>query len=323
MDNNENNNLYESKTNEIPIFFASDDNYVPFLAVSIKSMLENASKEYYYNIYILTEGISDKNKTKLKTYETTNSQISFIELSDYITKIKDRLTSTLRDYYTESIFYRIFIASLCPQYKKAIYLDCDIVVLGDISKFYNIDLGDNILGAVTDDVINGNEDFKIYAKYGVGVDHTKYFNSGVLLMNLDEYRKQKIQQRFVYLLVKHNFETAAPDQDYLNVLCYGKVKYIDKGWDKMSTDENFDGELNLIHYNNFKKPWYYDDVPYGKYFWEYAKKTNYYEDILKIKNSFTQEHHNSKLAGAEKLVEMTKRIVASDKNFYKTLNKQR
>lgn len=303
----------------IPIFFATDDNYVPYLAVAIKSMLENASSDYFYKIHILTEGISNKNKDRLKAYETPNSEITYIELSNYIAKIKDRLTSTLRDYYTESIFYRIFIASLCPEYDKAIYLDCDIVVLGDISKFYNIDLEDNILGAITDDVINGNEDFKIYSQLGVGVDPDKYFNSGVLLMNLDEYRKQKIQQRFVYLLIKHNFETAAPDQDYLNVLCKNKIKYIDKGWDKMSTDTNFDGELNLIHYNNFKKPWLYDNVPYEEHFWKYAKMTDFYEDILRIKDSFTSEMAKDKEQGAINLVLLTKRIVESDKNFYKVL----
>jgi len=182
--------LLKKPLKTIPIFFAADDNYVPFLAVSIKSMLDNASKYYFYNIYILTEGISIENQKRLEKYQTQNSKIHFVELSSYITKIKDRLASTLRDYYTESIFYRIFIAALHPELKKAIYLDCDIVVLGDISKLYNTNLGDNILGAVTDDVISGNEDFKIYAKYAVGVDHTQYFNSGVLVMNLEEYRKQ-------------------------------------------------------------------------------------------------------------------------------------
>ena len=69
-----------------------------------------------------------------------------------------------------------------------------------------------------------------------------------------------------------------------------------------------------------RKPWYYDDVPYGEYFWEYAKKTDYYEDILDIKNNFTEEKHQAKLAGAVKLVELTNSIVNSEKNFYKVLN---
>ena len=191
-------------TNEkpiIPIFFASDDNYVPFMAVAIKSLLENASKEYFYNIHILNTGINEDNQKRLHELETPNSKIYFKDLTENVIKIRDRLDATLRDYYTESIFYRIFIAALYPEYKKVIYLDGDIVVLDDISKMYNIDLEGNIFGVITDDVINTTPQFVTYAKEGVGVDN--YFNSGVLLMDLDEYRKAKVQERFVYLLVNN------------------------------------------------------------------------------------------------------------------------
>ena len=76
----------------------------------------------------------------------------------------------------------------------------------------------------------------------------------------------------------------------------------------------------LEHYNNFRKPWYYDDVPYGRYFWEYAPKTNYYDRIMEIKNGFTQEMADKHIKGAEGLVAQTIRIIASDKNFRKVLN---
>lgn len=306
-------------TNEkpiIPIFFASDDNYIPFLAVAIKSLLDNASNEYFYNIHILNTGISEQNQKRLIELETPNSKIFFKDLTQNVIKIRDRLDSTLRDYYTESIFYRIFIATLYPEYKKAIYLDCDIVIVDDISKMYNIDLKGNIFGVITDDVINTTPLFVVYAKEGVGVDN--YFNSGVLLMDLDEYRKERIQEKFVYLLVKYNFETAAPDQDYLNVLCQNKVMFLEKGWDRMPIGE-YDGELHLIHYNNFKKPWYYDDVMYGEYFWEYAKRTNFYNDIKKIRDDFTEEKAQKRLEGVGKLVEQVQRILDDPKNFAKVL----
>lgn len=306
-------------TNEkpiIPIFFATDDNYIPFLAVAIKSLLDNASKDYFYNIHILNTGIKEENQKRLHELETSNSKIYFKDLTEKVVRIRDRLDSTLRDYYTESIFYRIFIASLYPEYHKAIYLDCDIVVIDDISKMYNINLNGNIFGVITDDVINTNPQFVTYAKEAVGVDN--YFNSGVLLMDLDEYRKAKIQERFVYLLVKYNFETAAPDQDYLNVLCQGKVMFLEKGWDRMPIGE-YDGELHLIHYNNFKKPWYYDDVMYGEYFWEYAKKTNFYNEIKKTREEFTEEKATKRLEGVGKLVEQTIRILNDPKNFARVL----
>ena len=306
-------------TNEkpiIPIFFASDDNYIPFLAVAIKSLLDNASNEYFYNIHILNTGISEQNQKRLIELETPNSKIFFKDLTQNVIKIRDRLDSTLRDYYTESIFYRIFIATLYPEYKKAIYLDCDIVIVDDISKMYNIDLKGNIFGVITDDVINTTPLFVVYAKEGVGVDN--YFNSGVLLMDLDEYRKERIQEKFVYLLVKYNFETAAPDQDYLNVLCQNKVMFLEKGWDRMPIGE-YDGELHLIHYNNFKKPWYYDDVMYREYFWEYAKRTNFYNDIKKIREDFTEEKAQKRLEGVGKLVEQVQRILDDPKNFARVL----
>jgi len=87
----------------------------------------------------------------------------------------------------------------------------------------------------------------------------------------------------------------------------------------MSTDENYDGELYIIHYNNFRKPWYYNNVPYEKYFWEYAKRTNYYDYIKGLKEKFTPEMAEKHIKGAEGLVEQTIRIINSDKNFKKIL----
>jgi lipopolysaccharide biosynthesis glycosyltransferase len=140
-------------------------------------------------------------------------------------------------------------------------------------------------------------------------------------MDLDKYREEGVLDTFIHLLTTYNFETAAPDQDYLNAICKGKIKYLEKGWDLMPVGEKYDGEIHLIHYNNFRKPWSYNDVPYGDVFWKYAEKTNFYEDILKIKNSLTDEMVEKHIKGAMVLVEQTKRIVNSDKNFRKVLFK--
>ena len=311
--------MYKNERKIIPIFFATDDNYVPFLAVAIKSLLDNASPDYFYNIHILTEGLSNENIAKLEENTTENSKLIIDLMGECVADIESNLNASLRDYYTISIFYRLFIAKLYPEYRRAIYLDCDLVVIGDISKLYNIDTEGNIFGVVVDDVIASNPKFREYARLGVGVDDNKYFNSGMLLMDLDKYREEDILNKFLHLLIKYNFETAAPDQDYLNVLCKDKVKYLERGWDRMSTDEDYVGEVYIVHYNNFRKPWYYDNVPYGKYFWEYASKTNYYEQIMQIKNGFNDEMAERHLMGAEGLVEKTIRIVNSEKNFRKVL----
>lgn len=302
---------------EIPIFFSTDDNYVPFLTVALHSIIENASKEYDYRVIVLNSGIAKENKEKILNLENENFKIEFADVNKKINDITAKLTNGLRDYYSNSIYYRIFIPSLFPKFKKALYLDADIVVVDDISKLYFEELGENLLGAITDDVVNANESFKQYAISVLGIKPENYFNSGILVMNLEKFREENVESKFVHLLSKYNFDTIAPDQDYLNYLCRGKVKYIHKGWDKMPfTGEDISGEdLHLIHYNMFQKPWYYSDVPYEKYFWEYAKKSSFYEDISKMKETYTPEQkQNDDLAGID-LVKRSERIMDSKATF--------
>lgn len=303
--------------NTIPIFFASDDNYIPFLSVAISSLLENASKEYDYDIIILTSGLKDENMQKIKAYEKDGVNIRFEDVRPKVKNIVEDLALRLRDYYSVSIYYRLFIPSLYPEYKKAIYLDADIVLVDDIAKMYNEDLNGYLVASVTDDVVNSHEAFKKYSEEMIGIRPEKYFNSGVLLMNLEEFRKEKIEEKFLHLLGKYNFDVICPDQDYLNFLCKGKVKYLDKGWDRMPLpDEMFDdNNLHLIHYNNFHKPWNYDDVLYSDIYWNCAKKSNSYEEIMSLKGKYTQEDMRKDDEGFVNLVNQSRRISASDFTF--------
>lgn len=306
---------------EIPIFFSTDDNYVPFLTVALHSLIDNSSTNYNYKTIILNSGLSNENVDTLKRMETENFKIQFADVNEKIKEISEDLSLRLRDYYSNSIYYRIFIPSLFPDYEKALYLDADIVVIDDIAKLYFEDLGDNLVGAITDDVVNGNESFKKYSEVALGLEPNKYFNSGILVMNLEKFREEKIEDKFIHLLSTYNFDTIAPDQDYLNYLCKGKVKYIHKGWDRMPVEDNSfsDEDLHLIHYNMFQKPWHYDGVQYEKFFWEYAQKSSFYNDMVKMKENYTKEQMiNDNLAG-EKLVEHSERIINSENTFNSVL----
>ena len=183
--------------NTIPIFFTVDDKYVPFLAVALQSLIENSSEKNYYLIKILYTSITEENQEKIKKYEKENVNIEFVDLNYYINKIKNKLYT--RDYYSVTTYFRLFIPNLYPQYNKALYLDCDIVLLADVAELYNIDMGDNLVAAAPDDVIQKIEVFQEYVEKVVGVaDYRNYFNAGVLLMNLDELRKFDFQEKFLY-----------------------------------------------------------------------------------------------------------------------------
>lgn len=279
----------ENNLEVIPIFYAVDDGYVPFLAVSIHSLIENSSKEYYYAIKVLYTNICEENKKKILKYERDNVKIEFVDLNYYIEEIKDKLFT--RDYYTKTTYFRLFIPNIYPQYNKVIYLDSDTVLLGDVAELYLQDMGSNLVAVVPDDIIQNEEIFQEYVEKVVGVaDYRKYFNAGVLVMNLDEMRKSKFQEKFLYLLETVKF-AVVQDQDYLNRLCKGRTKILENGWNRMPVPNNKTKveKLNLIHYNLNYKPWHYDGIVYEEYFWQYAEKTEYYEDIKNIKDNYSEE----------------------------------
>ncbi len=281
--------LKRNKSKSIPIFFAIDDNYIPFLAVTLKSLIAHASPKKMYFINILYTHISEENKEKIKKYEKENVCIDFIDLSESITEIEEKLYT--RDYYSRTTYFRLFIPELFPQLDKALYLDSDLVIMADVALLYDIDLKNNLIGAVPDDSVQVVKSFQDYVEKVVGVSsYKKYFNAGVLSMNLKALREIKFLDKFLYLLDSVRYKVAQ-DQDYLNRLCKGRVKLLDNTWNRMPIggDTIPREDLKIIHYNLSYKPWHFEGILYREYFWEYAKQTEFYDDIMNIKNSYRPE----------------------------------
>lgn len=306
-----------NRQDEITVFYACDDRYIPYLSVSLLSLIENADKNKVYNILILNNGMLEENKTKILKMAAQNIKIQFVDVSKQLQLIADKLS--LRDYYSLSIYFRIFIPTMFPNLDKAIYLDSDTVVLADIAELFSVELGDNLAAAVPDAVVASEDVFIRYADEGVGVPYRRYFNSGVMLMNLAEMRRCDLEGQFVYLLNTYHFNTICPDQDYLNVICKDRVEYLDSGWNKMSVDSSPCEKLNLIHFNMYFKPWLYSDVPYQEYFWKYAKKSSYYEEILLQKSNFGEDDKQKDVEAGWHLRETAKAICAEPNNFKNTL----
>ena len=291
------------KQNQIPIFFATDDNYIPFLSVALQSLTDNVSPDNEYIIKILYVDIKDENKKKILKYNANNVNIEFVDLSYYIEEVKDQLFT--RDYYTNTTYFRLFISNLYPQYNKVLYLDSDIVVLKDVAELYNIDIEGKLIAAAPEDVIQNNKVYQEYVEKVVGMaSYKQYFNAGVVLMNLDEFRKFDFQEKFLYLLKTVKF-AVIQDEDYLNRLCKGRVRLLDTVWNRepvpVNAEKNDRDEIKIIHFAYLYKPWHFDDVLYQEYFWEYAKKTPYYDEILKIKEAYTEKERFKELEADQNL----------------------
>ena len=313
------NNIHEISNKEIPIFFSSDDNYIPYLDIAIASLIDNASKDYKYRIIILNTGLQQNNIDKIMQNQRDDFTIDFVDISKEVESIKARFKNVY--HFSVVTYYRLFIASLFPQYDKIVYLDCDLVVLGDVSELYNTDLGGNIFGAAPEQFVQNTPEFRLYAEKALGVCPSNYVNAGVLVIDLEQFRKHQIEEKFVDLITKYDFDLLDPDQAYLNYLCYNKIHVLPSGWNKEPIQLPCEGKMNIVHYALYKKPWQYDDVQDGEFFWKYAKESPFYDEILERKNQFSDEDKDKKEAMAKEILDHALNIVASDYTFKKKLNK--
>lgn len=289
----------------IPVFYAVDDKYIPILGVSIKSLIENSSKENKYEIKILYTHVSEESIARIKKYEQENISIEFVSVSEQLEEIQSKLYT--RNYFSNTTYFRLYIPELYPQYDKAVYIDSDTILLTDIADLYNEDLGDNLLGAISDGAVQTVPVFQEYVEKVVGViDYNNYFNAGILVMNLKELREYKLQEKFLYLLEKVKFEVAQ-DQDYLNRICKGRVKLLDFSWNRMPIMGGKNTDIKLIHYNLGFKPWHFDNVLYQEHFWKYAEKTEFLDEIKEMGKNYTEADKERDDASSAKLIELAQK----------------
>lgn len=269
----------KGKNNVVPVVFATNDNYAPYLSVAIESLKEFSSLNNYYDIYVFNSDLSMLNQHKLKMSEKDNIHIRFLDVSSFIK------TNVLyeRDYFSVEMYYRLLISEIFWFYKKVVYLDCDLVVLSDIYNLYNTNLDDKILAVVNDKVFSAPQ--KDYVNNGIGIGEDNYFNSGVLVINTELFTNQSIKEKCFEVLSKYK-KLSCPDQDALNISCKDKVLYLSENWNfqngrgSYTFEDRYNKTHNIIHFTSAKKPWNTKSLELAEYFWLYARKSIYYEEIL-------------------------------------------
>jgi len=285
----------ETSKDIVSVVIASDNNYAPHLGALIASIIDNFSKERFLDLIILDGGISDSSKDFLRKLMSQNSSIQFLEAT----------------------FYRLILDKLITDREKVLYIDCDTIVLDDVTKLFDTDLGDNAIGAVFDYIMHhfcqmgvrsidftGGLKSKDYLQNYVGLrDWDRYFQAGVILFNLDKMRKMDLSDVMIKALLDKRYWFL--DQDILNKYFLGKVTYLDPSWNVVNCGhEIYDGlsqkqiqELQqaekapkLIHYAGFEtKPWNNRNAKFGEYYFYYLRKTFWYENVM---FSFKSNEHN-------------------------------
>ncbi len=276
------NNIY---TEVIPIILCINNIYCRQTAALIKSVIYN-SKFSNYKFYILHSSVDENNQKLLK--QVFNA-IEFINIQEYIDKQsieKYANTNKSIDYISSEMYYRLFIPDIFKQYDKVLYLDSDMTVIKDISELYNIDIDNYYAGVVEGKIIKEfikkNKKVDTYPQYNwqqylklkLNKKDLRYFNSGMLLLNLKKLREDGIQQKMFEFLKKES-PLEFPDQDVLNAFFDEKAKYLPEKYNTFHAA--LKKETVIIHFVGKEKPWnYYKANDSFEHFWKYLKLTPFW-----------------------------------------------
>jgi lipopolysaccharide biosynthesis glycosyltransferase len=255
-----------SAQNTIPIVVVTDEHYVILLGVLLKSIEANHKTGEKIHIYAIGDGVGKASQRKLR--ESVSTDMFEITWSSMENVIPAGVALPLdRTSFPLTTYLRLFIPNVVPPgTKKALFLDVDMLVLEDISKLWNQDMGEYVIAAVQDPRLEtvDNEWGGIFNYKDLGMEpKTKYFNAGLLIVNIPEWTKQNLTQRIIDC-VNDNIKFANyPDQYGLNVVLANQWRELDTRWNYFASGD----EKNpyLIHFVS-RKPIYttYTNNPYYK-----------------------------------------------------------
>ena len=289
--------------NTIEICLAADNGYAPHAAALIASCMANklpGDKLFFH--FFADNTASSVNAALRRMSHEMGFGLTLYEMSDEQFMHLPRCFHKTRTPYFRLAMHRMLPASL----KKVLYLDCDMIVMSSLQELYSTDIS-NCYAAVV----------AISTKVPHMLTEHPYFNSGMLLLNLDKYRSENMEEQAMRFGCKHGKRQRFADQDRLNYIFKGNVIYVPLTWNMMldktyrqerdarghvtypySDKEFYEAETNpkIIHYVNRTRPWCYGHKhPNKALYWKYLKKTPFYKQVCK-------EYYRSLYAYYEKLL---------------------
>lgn len=318
-------------SDNIPIVFAANDGFCPYLSVMIQSILEHASSKRNYDILILHRDISEWNESKFYAMIETHPNISIrlLNVSELIAGYSF-YTQNRTDFTIDAYFRLMIPYILSDEYTKAIYLDGDMVVTTDVAELYETDVSGYLLASSRDmcgiaAYYDPKDSRKKYREEVLKITNPDdYFISGMLVMNLEKFRKQYTLDFILKFATAKNW--MQHDQDVLNILCNdGKAKMLHASWDvlELYKPEVLPVELyqeliesitepKIIHYGGTNKPWKTANTHHVDLFWKTAAQTPFYEEIIE---RLLQEKTNAKSGLSFTNEDMVQRFRSGDVGF--------
>lgn len=271
------------------ISIALNHNYTKYAYVLLTSLFyHHKDAPDCLTVYLLSSDLTDEDRSSFgQLADRYRQTIVFLQVdpSDEIKKLPTT------ENWSKEMYYRLLYGELLPQeVSRILYLDVDVIVNGPLFAFYQTDLGGKLLGVADDPMIQGNfspAQQRIFSEFPQTV---RYFNSGVILFDLEKLRKRYKFADYMRAAAKFSFQLTNPDQDLLNYLHADEVCFFDnRRYNVFSQLAEMDGmdyarireECTIIHYAG-RKPWNYNGVHYSteRLWWDYAKMTPFYFELM-------------------------------------------
>ncbi|MDR1943443.1 MAG: glycosyltransferase family 8 protein, partial [Synergistaceae bacterium] len=262
--------------------FDPDGKYCRHAGVVVTSLFSRASSRVCVTI-LHDETLTEDNKARfLKTADVFGQAVRFIDVSPAISSMPfsvDDIAGNL----TRGTLFRLLMPDVIDA-AKVIYLDCDIAVNLDIAELWNIDVEGFSLAAAPDQVVidqRGKTHYKIRA-WAMEYDDRKYFNAGVLLMNLDRIRQRKINlvESAVIFFKCYRLCNYYADQDFLNSLFCGDTLLIDERFNSIKNLPDI--ENTILHFAGGGKPWkpHSDERRRDCFYWETLLRSEWRDQFI-------------------------------------------
>ncbi len=281
---------------EYNICYSLDKNYIEQFSVSLVSILKNASVKDNINIYVLDGGLKKSDKSDielLKNIKNFNIEYIKMEVKDFSScpMLKDNNKHYKNYHVTLPTYFRFLLPEVLPKVDKILYLDCDVIVRTSLEELFNTDIK-NSPAAMVLDVETKKESERLNIK--------KYFNAGVMLINLGYWRKNAISAELFEFGKKHKDIILWQDQDIINCVLDGKIKELDEKWNyQFFLYNNIKAKsltnASILHLSGRFKPWLmpFEHPVYDCYYY-YLTYTKYAPKILEYRqNSFGKSLKNN------------------------------
>lgn len=248
----------------IHVVFSPDENYAVPAGVAVLSILQHAASPQRYHFYFLqgANGLSPGARQKLTQVITQFGAVGeFVTVDTTLVQAYDDLGP---DYITLAAYYRLLIPDVFKKLDRCLYLDCDVVALDDLAELWDMPVPDMAVCAVIDCYVD-RENLQRYDE----IRH--YFNSGVLLMNLQLWRERNYVKQCLGLARKPELHERFADQDILNIVFRNDVHILHPRWNIQTGQKPFfkSDELQqdfrewreikespkIAHFTSHKKPW--------------------------------------------------------------------